>query len=235
MARAIPPDRFRQLIEVATRIFVERGYRPTQMADVADALGVAKGTIYGYVESKEALFDAAVRFADTLDSAPDPEELPLRSPLAGSTVAFVRERLMSEARELALVRALGSRTAPRDGAAELAEVVRDLYRRMHRNRRALKLVDRCALDHPELGAVWFEEGRWGQVALLGEYLQRRIAQGRLRAIPSAPFAARATLETIATWAIHMPWDPSPRPLGEPETQEALVDLIVHAFAKEHRR
>jgi len=235
MARAIPPDRFRQLVEVATGIFVERGYRSTQMADVADALGLAKGTIYGYVESKEALFDAAVRYADAPDAGPDPKRLPLRSPTPGSTVAFVRERLTSEARELALVRALGSRTAPRDGAADLAEVVRDLYRRMHRNRRALKLVDRCALDHPELGAVWFEEGRWVQVALLGEYLERRIAEGRLRVVPSVPFAARAILETIATWAIHMPWDPSPRPLAEAETEDVLVDLIVHAFAKERRR
>lgn len=235
MARAIPSDRFRQLIEVATRIFVERGYRPTQMADVADALGVAKGTIYGYVESKEALFDAAVRFADDPESAPPLDALPLRSPPDGSTVAFVRERLATEAQELALVRALGSRTVPRDGAPELAEVVRDLYRRMYRNRRALKLVDRCALDHPELGAVWFEEGRWGQVALLGEYLQRRVSQGRLRAVPSVPFAARAILEAIATWAIHMPWDASPRPLVEAETEDALVDLLVHAFAKESRR
>jgi AcrR family transcriptional regulator len=234
MARAIPPDRFTQLIEVATRIFVERGYRPTQMADVAEALGVAKGTLYGYVESKEALFDAAVRFADDPGAAPGPEALPLRSPPAGSTVAFVRQRLLAEARELVLARALGSRRAPRDGAAELAEVVRDLYWRMRRNRRALKLVDRCALDHPELGAVWFEEGRWGQVALLGEYLGRRIAQGRLRAVPSVPFAARALLESIAIWAIHMPWDPSPRPLAEGEIQDALVDLVVHAFAKERR-
>src|SRR5512138_1497587 len=117
MARAIPPERLRQLIEVATRIFVERGYRPTQMADVADALGVAKGTVYGYVESKEALFDAAVRFADDLEAAPATDALPLRSPPAGSTVAFVRARLVSEAREFALVRVLGSRSAPRDGAA----------------------------------------------------------------------------------------------------------------------
>lgn len=114
-------------------------------------------------------------------------------------------------------------------------MVRDLYRRMHRNRRALKLVDRCALDHPELGAVWFEEGRWGQVALLGAYLERRIAEGRLRAVPSVPIAARAVLETLATWAIHMPWDPSPRPFAEPDAEQAVVDLLVHAFAKERRR
>src|SRR5438105_2687862 len=64
MARPIPPERFAQLVDVATRTFIARGYRMTQMADVAEGLGVAKGTVYLYVESKEALFDACVRHAD---------------------------------------------------------------------------------------------------------------------------------------------------------------------------
>jgi AcrR family transcriptional regulator len=37
------------------------------MADVAEALGVAKGTLYLCVESKEALFDAVLRYADGRD------------------------------------------------------------------------------------------------------------------------------------------------------------------------
>ena len=57
MARQTPPDRLPQLIACATRVFIEQGYRRTQMDDVAAALGVAKGTLYLYVESKEALFD----------------------------------------------------------------------------------------------------------------------------------------------------------------------------------
>jgi AcrR family transcriptional regulator len=61
------------LIEVATQTFVARGYRLTQMSDVAEALGVAKGTLYGYVESKEALFDAAVRLADGQGTLPEPD------------------------------------------------------------------------------------------------------------------------------------------------------------------
>lgn len=41
-ARSIPSDRFERLIEVATRTFIAKGYRQTQMADVAEALGVAE-------------------------------------------------------------------------------------------------------------------------------------------------------------------------------------------------
>ncbi len=73
-------------------------------------------------------------------------------------------------------------------------------------------------------------GRWGQVALLAAYLERRIAEGSLRAVPSVPLAARMVLETIATWAIHMPWDPSPRPFADADVEDAVVDMLVHAYA-----
>jgi AcrR family transcriptional regulator len=233
MARPIPEGRFSQLIEVATKTFVARGYRLTQMADVAEALGVAKGTLYGYVESKEALFDAAVRFADNPPS--DPGKLPLPPPATGSTVQYIQARLLEEARELELVHALSRPKGTRAKAGEFEGIVRDLYRRMSRNRRALKLVDRCAIDHPELASVWFEQGRYGQVALLATYLEKRIGDGKLRPIANVQLAARMVLETVALWAIHMPWDASPRPFADDEVESAVVDMLVHAYAKEKNR
>jgi AcrR family transcriptional regulator len=232
MARPIPPERFSRLVDAATKTFVARGYRLTQMADVAEALGVAKGTLYGYVESKEALFDAAVRFADSQGALPEPSELPWPTPEAGSTVKYVQTRLMEEVRQLVLVTALSApQTSSRMGDFEA--VIRDLLRRMSGSRRALKLVDRCAVDHPQLAAVWFQEGRYGLVGLLAAYLERRSCTGEIRRIPNVQLAARMVLETIALWAIHMPWDPAPRPLAEDEIEDAVVDLLVHAYAKEN--
>jgi AcrR family transcriptional regulator len=235
VARTVPADRFAQLVEVATKTFVARGYRLTQMADIAEALGIAKGTLYGYVESKEALFDAAVRFADGQQTLPTSAVLPLPTPHAGATVAYIRERLVAEARGLRLVAALEQATAMDDARSELDAIVRDLFRCMTRNRRALKLVDRCAVDHPELAAVWFDEGRWGQVALIAAYLERRIAEGHLRDVPNVPIVARMMLETVALWSIHMPWDPSPRACGEEDVENAVVDMLVHAYTKESQR
>lgn len=232
MARSIPEDRFARLIEVATRTFVARGFRLTQMSDVAQALGVAKGTLYGYVESKEALFDAAVRFADAQGVAPEPGTLPLPTPAAGSTVRYIQARLLDEARELELVRALSRPKGARTKPNELESIVRDLYRRMSRNRRALKLVDRCAVDFPELAAVWFEQGRYSQVALLATYLEKRIDEGKVRPVPNVQLAARMVLETVALWAIHMPWDASPHPVAEDDVESAVVDMLIHAYAKE---
>ena len=52
------------------------------MEDVANALGVAKGTLYLYVESKEALFDLVIRHADRPGTEPD---FPVKSPKPGDT------------------------------------------------------------------------------------------------------------------------------------------------------
>ena len=41
--------------------FAEKGFLATRLEDVAARAGVAKGTVYLYYESKEALFEAAVR------------------------------------------------------------------------------------------------------------------------------------------------------------------------------
>nr|HID13423.1 TetR/AcrR family transcriptional regulator [Anaerolineae bacterium] len=44
-----------QLLEVATRLFKEKGFHNTSMQDLADALGVQKASLYYYIESKEEL------------------------------------------------------------------------------------------------------------------------------------------------------------------------------------
>lgn len=58
------PQRLRQrraeILERAAIFFARRGYQGTDVQDVADALGVGKGTIYRYFPSKEALFLAAL-------------------------------------------------------------------------------------------------------------------------------------------------------------------------------
>src|SRR5690242_16266481 len=105
MPRAIPRDRLARLVDVATSVFIEQGFRQTKMDDVADALAVAKGTLYLYVESKEALFDMVCRAADR--PFEEPVELPLKSPPAGATVRYITERLAAGQVIPALAEALG--------------------------------------------------------------------------------------------------------------------------------
>jgi AcrR family transcriptional regulator len=49
------------LIEVATRLFAERGYEETAILAVLRAAGVSRGALYHHFESKEALFEAVLQ------------------------------------------------------------------------------------------------------------------------------------------------------------------------------
>jgi AcrR family transcriptional regulator len=231
MARSIPSDRLGQLIEVATETFIAQGYRQTQMADVAEALGVAKGTLYGYVQSKAALFDAAVRYADGHEPLPETAELPIETPGPGATVELLEKRIAEEAADLLLVK-VAAAPSSRDAQSELGEVLADLYERANRNRFAIKLADRCASEHPDLAAVWFGRGRWAQHELLMQYMRTRIDAGCLRSVPSVPLAARTVLETVAFWAVHRHWDPSPQSIEEDAVEDAVIDLLVHSLIQE---
>ena len=70
MPRVTPSDRLPKLLDAAAAAFVEHGFQRTQMDDIAERLGVSKGTIYRAVDSKESLFAAVVEWGDTPDSAP---------------------------------------------------------------------------------------------------------------------------------------------------------------------
>jgi AcrR family transcriptional regulator len=226
----MPDYRLQQLLHAATLTFVQRGFRLTQMADVAAALGLGKGTLYGYVESKEALFDACVRFADTPALKPPWPTLPLPTPEQGSTVRFIQARLAEETRDLLLAKVLGRPSERASESSEWAEVLGDLFDRMWINQRALKLVDRCAVDFPELAAVWFKQARYGQVALLKEYIERGVARGDMKPVADSALAARMVLETISLWAIHMPWDPSPQPFCREDVKSEVLGVLTRAYA-----
>ena len=50
-----------KIIENALKLFSEHGYYHTRMTDIASEMGVSKGAIYEYFESKEQLFIAAIK------------------------------------------------------------------------------------------------------------------------------------------------------------------------------
>lgn len=50
-------ERKRQLLDAAVEAFGEKGYHRTQVSDIIDQAGVARGTFYLYFKSKREIFD----------------------------------------------------------------------------------------------------------------------------------------------------------------------------------
>lgn len=229
MARSIPADRIARLARTAADVFIAQGYRRTQMADVAQALGVAKGTLYLYVESKEALLDLALRHADSNEPVALPETLPIPTPAAGATMDFASTAFAARAKMPLLAAATLAKT-PADLGAEVEAIVREIYALCADNRRSIKLIDRCAPDHPELAALWFEGGREGLMAAVVEYLVRRP---QLAAdFPDKAVLARLLIEMIVFWACHRHWDPHPQEIDESVAEETVVSFVRRALIQE---
>ena len=215
-------------MSAATRVFIARGYRFTQVVDVAKELGVAKGTVYLYVESKEALFDLSLRHADRASKLPTPDELPVPTPKAGQTVRYVRDILAREGRLPALEAALAKKRVG-DVEAELDAICNELYDKLARHRTALKLVDRCAASFPELGAAFFEVARVGVPGALEAYFRSRADKRKLRRFADAAVAARLVMELLTFWAVHIHFDHLPSPLDEDAARTTCIDFAKHAL------
>jgi TetR/AcrR family transcriptional regulator len=52
----IAPEKRERFISEAARLFAERGFSQTDMAELASRAGVAKGSVYDYFDSKEDLY-----------------------------------------------------------------------------------------------------------------------------------------------------------------------------------
>src|ERR687887_1201659 len=69
-----------ELTRQAARLFAEKGYHGTAIGEIADALGVQKGSLYAHIASKqdllyETMLEGARAFHAGLDAIP--EELPV--------------------------------------------------------------------------------------------------------------------------------------------------------------
>jgi AcrR family transcriptional regulator len=56
-------ERYAQIYETAARLFYEKGYARTSLQDLANAVGLQKGSLYHYIDSKEDLLFGITEYA----------------------------------------------------------------------------------------------------------------------------------------------------------------------------
>src|SRR5690348_5736155 len=123
MARQLSQERLAELVAGATEVFGRKGFRRTQMAEIAVAAGVSAGTLYNYVESKEALFDLVLRYG--IDGHDGEVTLPVPTTTASETAAWLAKRL--DFRDFPILEKALRRRRASDPAVELGDVVLELY------------------------------------------------------------------------------------------------------------
>ncbi len=225
MPRTTPPDRLVKLLDAAAAAFVEHGFQRTQMDDIADRLGVSKGTIYRAVDSKETLFAAVIAWGDSSDEVPGDGLTPTHD--VTSVATTVAAELADAVAGLELTTIVADRKRLRAASGfgdEIERVTTGLFRVMRGRRTAIMVLDRCASEMPGLATVWFGDGRYALLDLLHDYLTLRSTHLTIDVDPA--ILARTIVELITTWAVKMPWDPAPRPYPD-DTAAACAAMIRH--------
>jgi AcrR family transcriptional regulator len=230
VARSRPPDLFVRLRDAAQAVFAAKGLRRARMADVARAMGVSAGSLYNYVESKEALFHWLVTLGPDGGPVETPARLPIPTPAPGATEKRLRDALAEGMRLPALDAALARRRVG-DARAELEGIVRELYARMERTRGPGNAIERSAIDQPELFEIYFRGARRALFAALARYVERRAKSGHFAEVGDPVVAARFIVEAVAWFGWHRFTDPDPETLPDPDTvRDEIVRRIVASFA-----
>jgi AcrR family transcriptional regulator len=232
VARSRPAERFAQLRDAALAVFAAKGLRRARMADVARAMGLSPGSLYNYVESKEALFHWVVELGPGGGPLAAPARLPIPTPPPGATEARLREVLAEGMRLPALDAALARRRVT-DPRGELETIVRELYERLERSRGPAAAIERSAIDRPELFALYFRGARRQLFASLARYLEKRAKAGHFAEIGDPLVAARFVVESVAWFGWHRFSDPDPEALPDAAAvRDEVVRRIVASFVRE---
>jgi AcrR family transcriptional regulator len=228
MSKPSPSERLAAVAVAAIESFGRVGYRGTRTADVAARAGLSAGSLFTYVESKEALFHLA--FLYPLDLLPEAPELPLPTPEPGETVALFARALQGA--PVSRIRAALAVPETSDAGEELRAIVEELYDMMDRYWPLLAVVERCSAEMPDLNALWYGEGRSGIYGDLAEYLRRRAASGQLRSMPDAVMAARVIGEMVAWFAWHRRGDRDAALFDDKNARRTVIEFTCVALVPE---
>ena len=215
-----------ELIEAGSDRLLAVGYRRTQIDDVAKAAGVAKGTFYSYIESKEALLDLVLRHE--IDGfVPALNDLPYRTRSQREVNRFL---------EVAIGQSLRTSSLHREPSADrwlasdqLRQLISELYDVVERNWRAIKIIERSALDWPGLVELYYVEGRRLLHEPLRLFLKAGIESGGLRPVPYLPEATRFVIESLSWFGMNRRFGPGNEYISDKAARVTCVELTARAF------
>ena len=223
----MPRKQATTLTEIDDASFVHRsdhGLKQTQMSDIAKKLRISVGTLYLYVENKEAFLALASTLLltpESLENAP----LPYKSLPREQIVQLFLDIASEWAKWPTLEQAI------KDKATDI-ETFRaigfELYDLIATHKRAIWFLDRLAAELPEIAPIHLNNVR-GRT--LGDLTRLLVASGQSSIKPDGlALMARVALEQISWSAMHRHRAGlDAQPTGN-LTEDDIRDLAIHAFS-----
>lgn len=223
-------QRIAELLAAGTTVFRQKGFRRTQMSDVAAQMGCSTGTLYNYVDSKEALFEQAIvsGFTRTL---PDPETLPLTLP-SPDALSVIKQQAqdIADGSGIDVARETGVTDDP---AAEVIGIVGDFFEFFTIYHPVIEAIESSQLDYPDLAITYLAARSQFVFEPWTRWVQRRIDVGVFRADIDAEWTVRYLIEMIAWGA----WKArgNDEPYDEDKALKTLTQMTLAALLKDKEK
>ena len=225
--RVTPARRLDEVVEAASRVFADKGYRRAQMSDVARELGVSAGNLYNYVPGKETLFALVLRRSVDGPLAEDAVELPVEPMTLADSVEWLRGRL-DFVSDFPVMEAALAGAPPADVAEEVRAVILELYDVLARVGDLVVVVESSGSDLRAL-AEFFLEVRRETFSRMARYVESRVAADAFRPLEDPAVTARLLLELVNWSAVRHPRRRDPESLPPEAARTAAAEIAVNAL------
>ena len=201
-ARMAGGERRRQILQVAMRLFSQRGFRGTTTKEIARAAGVSEAMVFRHFATKEELYSAILDHKSCSGGMADPFEL------------------------------LGDAIARRDDAAVFSGLARAMMAHHEADTEFMRLLTHAALERHELAEMFWERNVRQLYDFLGGYIRGRQREGALREIEPAVVVRAFVGMVIHHSLNNLLWDPKRRLLDitDGRAAEEFTGILLRGVA-----
>ncbi|GAB6090752.1 TetR/AcrR family transcriptional regulator [Spirochaeta dissipatitropha] len=208
-------NQLEQVYTAASTLFINQGYGPTQVSQIANKAGIATGSMYKLFSGKKALLHFVL--LRTFD--------PHRFSEIGQDP--FRE-VSSQELEGYLKRIIESLFNDCQASATFPSLLSNIFDYASRYQVAFNIVNWNGVEFPELAAA-YNEAIARLYSLLESRLKDFINSGHIRPVEHPRLHIHNILENITWWAMLLPYQEADIRIPEERAKEIALDVLIHGY------
>mgnify|MGYP006305679159 CR=1 FL=1 len=208
--------------EAAGTLFATQGYSTTQVSEIAEAAGIATGTVYALFAGKKAMLTYVL--LATLDPSYFDQEIAL--PVQEVSTEVLKRRLSRVLSDL--FGAISRRTDEGEPALSFSGMLSVLFDYVADYHLAFNIINSHEDVLPELGRV-YRRSVDRLYRLMENDMRIYIARGDVRDVAMPDLHIHNILEEITWWAMYVPYQAPDRKIPVAKAKAIALDVLRHAY------
>lgn len=214
------------IYRAASKLFVTRGYRQTQVSDIARESSISTGAVYSLFASKRAIFEYVIKCIFIEGYSEEEITLPVSEEDEGELAKEIAN-LMGDLISRIFISAQGE---PQK-MSSFREFLPAIYGIFERYGLAFLIFEHNAASWPELCGQYYKF-RLQFIEKFTNTFNLYIQKGELRAVEHPNYHARFIIETFSWWGMHAKHDFCDISVSDEAAKAVTMDALFHAYLKE---